>query len=153
MSSRLATIADIESMHRVRLAVSENRLRDPSRVLPEDYRRMLESDGRGWVYEVNGDVVGFGVADRVRRNIWALFVAPGYERRGIGRSLHDTMVEWLFRIAPDSIWLTTEPGTRAERFYAAAGWRRVQVERNGEVRFELTTVAPSNNALERTRDE
>ena len=26
-------------------------------------------------------IVGFGVADHTRRNIWALFVAPGYERR------------------------------------------------------------------------
>ena len=51
------------------------------------------------------------------------------------------MVEWLFRVAPGSIWLTTEPNTRAEHFYAVAGWRRVGVEGNGEVRFELATNA------------
>ena len=152
MSMRVAVIADVESMHRVRLAVLENRLRDLSRVQPDDYRRLLEVDGRGWVYELDSKIVGFAVADRVRRNVWALFVAPEFEGRGIGRTLHDAMVEWLFRAAPGSIWLTTEPSTRAERFYGAAGWRRIRLEGNGEVRFELTTAAPSNNPLEQTRN-
>jgi GNAT superfamily N-acetyltransferase len=137
LNLRVATVADIEAMHRVRMAVQENRLRDPSRVQHEDYWRMLESDGRGWVCEESGAVVGFGIADQTRRNIWALFVAPGYEQRELGRSLLDVMVEWLFQVGPEAIWLTTEPGTRAERFYVAAGWRSVGAEPNGEVRFEL----------------
>ncbi len=152
MSLRVAVTTDIESMHRIRLAVLENRLRDRSLVQPDDYRRMLETDGRGWVYELDSKIVGFAVADRVRRNIWALFVAPEYEGRGIGRTLHDAMVDWLSLAAPGCIWLTTEPSTRAERFYRAAGWRRVRLEGNGEVRFELTTSAPSNNALKQTRE-
>ncbi len=143
MRLRSAVAADIGSMHRIRLAVLENRLRDPARVQPDDYQRMLETDGRGWVYELDGKIVGFAIADRVRRNIWALFVAPEHEGHGIGRTLHDTMVEWLFRAGPGTIWLTTEPGTRAERFYVAAGWRRIGMEGNGEVRFELTTSATS----------
>ena len=134
---RVATLADIESMHRIRMAVQENRLRDPSRVQYDDYRRMLETDGRGWVCEERGVLVGFSVADQVRRNIWALFVAPGHERRDIGRALLDAMVEWLFQVGSEPIWLTTEPGTRAERFYAAAGWRSIGAEPNGEVRFEF----------------
>ena len=150
MGLRLATINDIEAMHRVRLTVLENRLRDLSRVRLDDYRRMLNSDGRGWVYELGDEIVGFAVADHVRRSIWALFVTPEYEGRGIGRTLHDAMVEWLFRVAPGNVWLTTEPSTRAERFYSAAGWQRIRLEANGEVRFELRS-APSNNALERTR--
>ncbi len=137
LNLRVATLADIDSMHRIRMAVQENRLRDPSRVQYDDYRRMLETDGRGWVCEERAVLVGFGVADQVRRNIWALFVAPEHERRDIGRALLDVMVEWLFQVGPEPIWLSTEPGTRAERFYAAAGWRSVGAEPNGEVRFEL----------------
>ncbi|MET0661064.1 MAG: GNAT family N-acetyltransferase [Steroidobacteraceae bacterium] len=137
LSLRVATVADIEPMHRIRMAVQENRLRDPSRVQYDDYRRMLETDGRGWVCEERGVLVGFGVADQVRRNIWALFVAPEHERRDIGRALLDAMVQWLFQVGPEPIWLSTEPGTRAERFYAAAGWRSAGVEPNGEVRFEF----------------
>ena len=69
---------------------------DPASVTAEDYRRKLTEDGRGWVYELDGRIVGFAVADLTRSNIWALFVDPHYERRGIGRSLHDAMLEWLF---------------------------------------------------------
>jgi hypothetical protein len=33
--------------------------------------------------------------------------------------------------------LSTEPGTRAARFYAAAGWREAGVTEAGEIRFEI----------------
>jgi len=82
---------------------------------------MLDEHGCGWVYEVDGKVVGFGVADHSRRSIWALFVAPGFEGRGIGRALHDRMVRWLFERSREPLWLSTEPDTRAEQFYAARG--------------------------------
>jgi GNAT superfamily N-acetyltransferase len=58
------------------------------------------------------------------RNIWALFVDPEHERRGYGRMLHDTMTDWLRSRGVERLWLTTEPGTRAQKFYEAAGWHR-----------------------------
>jgi GNAT superfamily N-acetyltransferase len=105
MPVRIAHLVDIEAMHRVRLAVTENRLRDLRRVTPEHYREMLEERGRGWVCEIDGELRGFAIADRADRNIWALFVAPGFEGRGIGRALHDTMVAWLFD------WATRRSGS------------------------------------------
>jgi GNAT superfamily N-acetyltransferase len=39
------------------------------------------------------------------RNIWALFVAPGFEGQGIGRGLLDVMVTWLFAQGRDPVWL------------------------------------------------
>jgi GNAT superfamily N-acetyltransferase len=137
---RIATSADIEAMHRVRLAVRENRLADPSRVTPDHYRAMLEHRGRGWVYEDSSApeaLAGFGIADNTARNIWALFVQPGYEGRGIGRALHDAMVEWLFAVGDTPIWLTTDPNTRAARFYVAAGWVPDAAPVRGELRFVL----------------
>ena len=68
--------------------------------------------------------------------MWALFVDPAYERRGVGRRLHDEMVAWLSSAGVPRISLTTDPDTRAERFYRAAGWRRVGDAPNGEVRYE-----------------
>jgi hypothetical protein len=79
MPTRIATTADIDAMHQVRVAVTENRLSDPSRISPVQYRTMLEDDGCGWVHEEDGRVVAFGIADRRRSSIWALFVAPGFE--------------------------------------------------------------------------
>lgn len=150
MALRVASVADIDAMHKVRLAVRENVLGDPLRVQPAHYRAMLEEYGRGWVYEVDAEVVGFAIADHRHRNIWALFVAPGAAGRGIGRRLHDTMIRWLFQKGSDPVWLGTEPNSRAARFYAAAGWRSAGIDGNGEQRFELTREAAESSALERT---
>lgn len=138
MPLRLATVHDIAAMHAVRLAVRENALSDENRVRPEHYRAMLQESGRGWVHEESDNVVAFGIADHARRNIWALFVAPGFERQGIGRELLETMVTWLFEQSREPVWLTTGRNTRAEHFYSAAGWRAVGPAADGEIRFELS---------------
>src|SRR5262245_32728549 len=103
MPLRHATLADIAAMHELRLSVGENALSDPRRINPEDYRTMLETRGRGWVYELEGRIVGFAVGDHTRRNIWALFVAPGFEGHGIGKALHDAMVSWLFEAGSEPL--------------------------------------------------
>ena len=130
MHIRVATEADIPRMHQIRLSVRENRLSDPAAIRPDDYRPMLNERGRGWVAELDGRLVGFAVADRLRANIWALFVDPEREGRGVGRALHDAMLDWLFSTGVEEIWLGTEPGTRAERFYLASGWHYVETKRD-----------------------
>jgi GNAT superfamily N-acetyltransferase len=135
---RTATEADIEPMHVVRCAVRENRLSRPDRITRDDYRAMLERDGRGWVAEVDGRVVGFAIADLCRFNVWALFIDPEHERRGIGRALHDAMMEWfLAQPGVERVWLTTAPGTRAESLYRRAGWSDRGLDVGGEIRFEF----------------
>jgi len=141
MKLRLATVSDIEAMHAIRLSVLENRLRDLSRVTPEKYQEMLGGRGKGWVVEDDGGVIlGFGIADALSRSLWALFVQPGCERRGLGRALHEAMVAWLFSIDNKPIWLTTGPGTRAAAFYAAAGWLPQPSPVDGELCFSLSRV-------------
>ena len=137
MVIRTATESDIPEMHRIRLSVRENRLVDPSAVQPDDYLPFLRERGRGWVAEFDGRIVGFAIADLSRANIWALFVDPPAEARGIGRALHDRMLEWMFAAGADSVWLTTTAGTRAERLYRAASWRYVGPER-GEAKYEMS---------------
>lgn len=123
-------------MHRVRMSVKENRL--VSMQLTEaDYIDFLEVRGRGWVVEVDGTIVAFAIGDASNASIWALFVEPGFEGHGFGRKLHDEMVSWLWQQGHQRLWLTTDPGTRAQRFYEAAGWRTVGPGAQGEVRLEL----------------
>jgi GNAT superfamily N-acetyltransferase len=123
-------------MHRVRMSVRENRL--VSMQLTEaDYVDAIESRGHGWVVELEGSIVAFAIGDASNGSIWALFVEPGFEGRGFGRLLHDEMVNWLWQQGHDRLWLTTDPGTRAQRFYEAAGWRTVGLGPHGEVRLEL----------------
>lgn len=138
MQIRVATEADIPAMHRVRTSVLENRLRDPARVQPGDYRSRMGGRGRAWVAEVGERVVGFAVADLSRRSVWALFVDPAFEGRGAGRRLHDEMMEWLFAAGVDRVRLSTDPGTRAERFYLAAGWEHAGSEPDGEIRYQMS---------------
>ena len=136
MSVRAATTFDIQEMHELRLAVRENRLSDPLKVQAADYHRYLTGHGLAWVFEHEGEIAAFAIADTHERNVWALFVRPGFEGRGFGRILHDTMTKALFSIDHRPLWLCTEPHTRAEKFYLAAGWREVGREPSGEIRFE-----------------
>jgi hypothetical protein len=50
--------------------------------------------------------------------------------------LHDTLIEWLWAERVPKLWLTTDQGTRAQRFYEAAGWSRLEAT-GRELRFEL----------------
>lgn len=123
-------------MHRVRMSVQENRL--VSMQLTEaDYVDAIESRGRGWVIEVDGVIVAFAIGDTRNASIWALFVDPDFAGRGFGRQLHDETVSWLWQRGHERLWLTTEPETRAQRFYEAAGWRPAGMAAHGEVRLEL----------------
>jgi GNAT superfamily N-acetyltransferase len=134
---RVARRDDVPAIQRVRHAVRENRL--VSRVIGDDeVIDHLERLGRGWVVTVQGQVVAFAIGDASNANIWALFADPAHERRGYGRRLHDEMVAWMFAQGLASIWLTTEPATRAEGFYRRAGWRDCGIVASGERRFEMT---------------
>ena len=122
------------------MSVRENQL--VSTVLtPASYVEYIEERGRGWVVEIGGSLVGLAIADSREARIWALFVEPGHEGRGLGRRLHEAAVGWLFQQGHERIVLSTEPGTRAEMFYRTAGWRQVGTLPNGELEFELTNTA------------
>jgi GNAT superfamily N-acetyltransferase len=133
LTLRAAVPGDIPAMHRIRLAVRENRLSDPTRVTPADYVRYVEEAGVSWVAELDGRVAGFGIADRASRSLWALFVDPAFERRGAGRALLARLTDGLFESGTEPINLSTAPGTRAERLYLAAGWKKVGNLPTGEV--------------------
>lgn len=133
---REATRADVSEIQRVRHSVRENRL--VSGPIPDEaVIDAIERTGRGWVVEVDGRIVGFAVGNAQTGNIWALFVEPAYERQGLGRRLHDTMVGWLWSRGLARLWLSTTGGTRAQHFYEAAGWLNRGVLPSGELLFEL----------------
>lgn len=124
-------------MHRVRLAVRENTLTDPHRITDADYVAALDGLGRTWVIDDNGRVVAFTTGYKAG-SIWALFVHPDHESHGYGSALHATVVDWLWSLGHSRLWLTTSPGTRAERFYMARGWRPTGVDPGGDLRLELS---------------
>ncbi|HYP34231.1 MAG TPA: GNAT family N-acetyltransferase [Burkholderiaceae bacterium] len=137
LALRRATVADIPAMSRIRLAVRENRLSDPARITEEMYRDYLDALGRGWVAELDGAVIGFSGADRGDGSIWALFVDPAHEGLGAGKRLLRLAVDWLFEIGFEEVWLGTQPGTRADGFYAAQGWVQEGMKDDVEVWYRL----------------
>ncbi|MGZ5286443.1 MAG: GNAT family N-acetyltransferase [Flavisolibacter sp.] len=134
---RDATLSDYPELHRIRMAVKENILSDPDRITRSDYETYLTHKGRGWLYTINSKIVGFVIIDLEDFNVWALFVDPLFEKKGIGRQLHDFMLEWYFKQYETTLWLGTAPGTRAESFYRKAGWLDQGLQDNGEIRFEM----------------
>lgn len=134
---RRATSADIPAMSAIRLAVRENVLSDPRKVTLAMYEDYLDRLGRGWVAEVDGVVVGFAYGARADASIWALFVRPEHERKGIGKRLLALATEWLFAVGAERVVLSTEAATRADRFYAAQGWTRGAMKDDVEVTYTL----------------
>lgn len=148
MKIREATVEDIPQIQIVRNSVHENTLSDPGLVTDADCADYLTRRGKGWVCEIDGQIVGFSIVDVSGRNVWALFLRPEYERQGIGRQLHDRMLDWYFSQTSETLWLSTSPSTRAERFYRKAGWQEAGTYGKGEVKFEMTQEAWMGNNIQ-----
>ena len=138
MKIRDAIIEDITRIQLVRNAVKENTLSDPALVSDEDCKQFMTVRGKGWVCETGDRIVGFSIVDLTENNIWALFVHPDFEKQGIGKQLHDRMLDWYFNQTAQTVWLGTAPGTRAELFYRKAGWQETGWHGKGEIKFEMS---------------
>lgn len=137
MIFREALIDDIQQMQVVRNAVKENVLSNPDLIKDADYIPFITVNGKGWVCEINEQVVGFAIVDLKENNIWALFVHPDFEAKRIGKQLHKTMMDWYFTQTKETVWLSTAPKSRAESFYRLNGWREVGIYGKDEVKFEM----------------
>ena len=138
MIFREAVLEDIPAIQVVRNSVKEIMLSDPSLVSDKDCEEYMFVRGKGWVCEMDGKIVGFAIADLEDDNIWALFIHPDHEKKGIGKKLHQIMMDWYFDQEKEKVWLSTAPGSRAEGFYKVAGWKQTGITRSGEVKFEMS---------------
>ena len=138
---RHATPEDIGGISIVRASVREN-LQSSEQLIamgitPASVAASLVNECRGWVAEDGGRIVAFSIADRETSAIFALFVLPEYEGLGLGTRLLTRATQWLWNQHADLLWLTTGASTRAARFYERAGWRHIETDAKGEIRFEL----------------
>ena len=138
MIFREAHADDIPQIQIVRNSVKENMLSDPALVTDGDCEEFITRRGKGWVCVIDQTITGFAIVDLKENNIWALFVHPDFEKQGIGRHLHDTMLDWYFNRKTETVWLGTSPHTRAETFYRKAGWTETGIHGKGEIKFEMT---------------
>lgn len=138
MVYREALVADIKKIQVVRNSVKENMLSNPNLVTDKDCEEYLTLRGKGWVCEFQGDIIGFAIVDLKEQNVWALFIKPEHEGKGIGKSLHNLMLNWYFEQTQETIWLGTGFNTRAIGFYRKLGWEEVGNHGSKEIKFEMS---------------
>ncbi|MDC8756431.1 GNAT family N-acetyltransferase [Janthinobacterium fluminis] len=136
---RLADATDIDTIFDIRTSVKENHLsRDQlaERGITHDaIREALLAAPCIWMADVNGTAAGFAMADGAEGSIFAAFVRPESEGRGLGRLLMDKAETFLFQ-QHQRIWLETDGASRASGFYRKLGWLPVACLPGGDVRFE-----------------
>jgi GNAT superfamily N-acetyltransferase len=136
---REAIGADMPGIARVRTSVRENLLTTEQLaqrgITNASVAASLLVDRKGWVADCGKEIVAFSMADRADPSIFALFVLPEHEGRGLGNRLLDLALRWLWDAR--LVWLTTSPDTRAARFYERRGWVPVGMAPGGDMRFEL----------------
>jgi len=138
MIFREAKMDDIKQIQIVRNSVKENTLSNPDLVSDKDCEVFLFERGKGWVCEIENQIVGFAIVDLQENNIWALFLKPEFEGKGIGSKLQTLMLDWYFSKGKEQVWLGTSPNTRAEKFYTKSGWIRNGMHGSKEVKFEMS---------------
>jgi GNAT superfamily N-acetyltransferase len=131
---RIAGRADLPRINEIRMAVRENVLSRPEKIVAAvDY--LIDREGF-WVFEEAGTILGFSSADPRDGSIFALFIDPAHEGRGAGQALIAAACASLAGHGHAVANLSTEEGTRAERFYRQNGWIDVGRTGEGEVMFQ-----------------
>lgn len=75
-------------MQMERHLVKENTLSNPDLVPDKDVVYYIPKKGKGWVCEVNGQVVGFAIIDLLKKSVWALLVDPEFCRSLTSQNLN-----------------------------------------------------------------
>ncbi|QZY97484.1 GNAT family N-acetyltransferase [Pantoea dispersa] len=122
---RTAQAADIDGMFHVRISVIENHLsrEEMQRIgITENVvADLIEKSCCAWVATDNEKIIGFSMILPDEGCLFAAFVLPEYEGRGIGRRLVEIAEKELFR-HHEVVWLETDKQSRAAKFYIQLGW-------------------------------
>lgn len=125
MYVRTARLSDIEGMFDVRTSVIENHLsREEMRqmgITEGVVGDMIEKSLCAWVATENNKIIGFSMILPDEGCLFAAFVLPEYEGKGIGRRLVTLAEQELFQ-HHEIAWLETDKNSRAAKFYMQLGW-------------------------------
>jgi ribosomal protein S18 acetylase RimI-like enzyme len=126
-------------MFKVRASVGENKMTTDELteigVTPESIAIAVSSAPCSWVATVDEEIVGFAMVDLDSGCLFALFVLPEHEGRGIGTRLTQACESALFERHP-AAWLETAQDSRAAQLYRYLGWGHEVEIGGGDVRLE-----------------
>lgn len=136
---RTAQLSDIDGMFEVRTSVIENHLsREEMRqmgITESAVADMIEKNHCAWVATENDKIIGFTMILQDEGCLFAAFVLPEYEGRGVGRSLVDLAEQELFK-HHKAVWLETDKNSRAAKFYMRLGWVKKENISESDIRLE-----------------
>ncbi len=136
---RPATPEDLPAITHVRTSVHENHLSVEEMaelgITPEVVTQMILASPCCWVAVEDGAIVGFSMIDAEQGSLFAAFVLPSHEGKGIGRRLVQVAEDQLFT-THSTIWLETGRTTRAARFYRSLGWGNESAVGEDDIRLE-----------------
>lgn len=139
ISTRAAQLSDIDSIFDVRTSVVENHLsREEMQQMGINesvVADMIKQSRCAWVATVNDNVIGFSMILPDDGCLFAAFVLPEYEGRGIGRSLVQLAENELFK-RHEIAWLETDKNSRAAQFYVQLGWGNKKNINDTDIRLE-----------------
>lgn len=144
---RLALPEDIELLFDIRTSVKQNHLsREQMHDLGITATTLTEAIREApctWIAEYRKEAVGFAMIDLDEGELFALFVRPQHEGKGIGRLLLEQAERALFQ-RHEVIHLTTDgdQAIRANGFYQRAGWVSRAAVDERDVRYEKRRTAP-----------
>lgn len=96
---------------------------------------MIEKNRCAWVAVDNGKIIGFSMILPDEGSLFAAFVLPEYEGRGVGRSLVQLAEQELFK-HHEVAWLETDKNSRAAKFYKRLGWVEKENVSESDIRLE-----------------
>lgn len=140
---RLAQQSDVSALFDVRTSVRENHISverlAQMGVTETSISEMIAASPCAWVVAVGGEVVGFSMIDVEDASLFAAFVLPTHENKGLGKALVQAAEEELFKHHAE-IWLETANDSRAAGFYRHTGWGNQREAKGGQIR--LTKMRP-----------
>lgn len=148
MTLRSATARDADDLFDIRCSVNQNhQSREELATLGITVESVAEMIRGGdyvtTIAEVDGRAVGVTMAQISEGYIFAAFIRPDYEGRGIGRALMKAAENGLRSAGVEEAWLSTgaEPSLRAAGFYRHLGWREAGSLPDGQIIFKKNLAA------------
>lgn len=137
--TRLALPSDIKGIFDVRTSVKENHLSreemERMGITESVVTNMIEKRRCAWVAEEDAKVTGFSMILPEEACLFAAFVLPKYEGRGLGRILVGLAEQEIFK-HHEVAWLETDKNSRAAGFYRRLGWIEKGNVSESDIRLE-----------------
>ena len=100
---------------------------------------MIYASPCAWVAVLNDEIVGFSMIDVADGSLFAVFVLPAHEGKGLGTQLVLVAEDELFQHHSE-IWLETDKDSRAAGFYRHLGWGSERVAKGNQIRLTKTRL-------------